>query len=78
MFPGKEGIKVATPKSRTSHKRTSQRKAHFLGALTSPCTTICPHCGEVAQTHRACPECGYYRGRQIVVIKSTAKEKAES
>ncbi|MDO9508801.1 MAG: 50S ribosomal protein L32 [Thermovirgaceae bacterium] len=69
---------MAVPKSRTSHKRTSQRKAQWLGSLTAPSTTVCPNCGEVAQTHRACPECGYYRGRQIIVMKSKAEEKAKS
>lgn len=69
---------MATPKSRTSHTRTRQRKAQWLGSLTAPATTVCPQCGEVVQTHRACSECGYYRGRQILVKKTTAEGKKES
>jgi large subunit ribosomal protein L32 len=66
---------LATPKSRTSHKRTSQRKSHWLGSLSAPGTTLCPQCGEVAQSHRVCPECGYYRGRQIIVKKTKGEEE---
>ena len=27
----------------------------------------CPNCGATVIYHRVCPECGYYRGRQIIV-----------
>ncbi len=69
---------VATPKSRTSHTRTRQRKAQWLGSLKSPGTTVCANCGEVAQMHRACPECGHYRGRLVVEQKQEGEEKKES
>jgi len=39
-----------------------------------PVTAVeCPHCHEPKLPHRACPECGYYKG--IEVVKS--KEKKE-
>mgnify|MGYP002627533668 CR=1 FL=1 len=60
---------MATPKRKTSHARTAQRKAQWLGALTAPVTRSCPRCGETVQMHRACPSCGYYRGRKIVAVK---------
>lgn len=59
---------MATPKSRVSHARTHKRKAQWLGELTEPSLTACPHCGETIQTYRACPSCGYYKGRQIVNV----------
>lgn len=59
---------MATPKRKTSHARTSQRKANWLKALSVPETASCPHCGETVISHRACPACGYYRGRQVVKI----------
>ncbi|MCD8162743.1 MAG: 50S ribosomal protein L32 [Synergistaceae bacterium] len=64
---------MATPKRRVSHARTHNRKAHWLGELEAPSLTACKHCGEMIQTYRACPECGYYKGRQVVKI---AEEKA--
>ncbi|MDR1049375.1 MAG: 50S ribosomal protein L32 [Synergistaceae bacterium] len=63
---------MATPKRRTSHARTAQRKAQWLGALSAPETAKCPHCGEPVMSHRACPSCGYYRGRAIVEVKEPA------
>ena len=61
---------MATPKRKTSHARTAQRKAKWLGALKTPMIKTCPHCGEVMQLHHACPSCGYYKGRQVVKIKT--------
>ncbi|MBQ7594344.1 MAG: 50S ribosomal protein L32 [Synergistaceae bacterium] len=61
---------MATPKRKTSHARTSQRKANWLKALSLPEAISCPHCGEIMINHHACPSCGYYRGRQIVKINT--------
>lgn len=61
---------MATPKRKTSHARTATRKAHWLGALKAPETISCPHCGEIMQAHHACLSCGYYRGRQVVKVKT--------
>ena len=57
---------MATPKRKTSHARTAQRKAQWLGALSAPAAVTCPHCGEAAVSYRACPSCGWYRGRAVV------------
>lgn len=54
---------MATPKRRVSHSRTHNRKAHWLGSLEAPSLTTCKHCGEVIETYRACPACGFYKGR---------------
>ncbi len=61
---------MATPKRKVSHARTAQRKANWLGALSAPETMSCPKCGEVTLAHHACMSCGYYRGRQVVKIKT--------
>ncbi len=63
---------MATPKRKVSHARTSQRKAKWLGALSSPVTMSCPKCGEVTLAHHACPSCGFYRGHQVVSKKEEA------
>ena len=57
---------MAVPKRRVSHTRTAKRKATWLAALSIPALTTCPHCGEMAMNYRACPECGYYRGRKVL------------
>lgn len=66
---------MATPKRKTSHARTAQRKAHWLGALSAPETAACPHCGEMTVSFRACPSCGQYKGRKIVAVESETGEK---
>jgi large subunit ribosomal protein L32 len=60
---------MATPKRKTSHARTAQRKAHWLGSLSAANSMSCAHCGEATVSYRACPSCGYYRGRHIVKTK---------
>jgi large subunit ribosomal protein L32 len=52
------------PKRRHSNARTRKRRSH--DALSAPMLTECPNCHERKLPHRACPACGYYRGRQIV------------
>lgn len=64
---------MAVPKRKSSHARTAQKKAHFLGALSAPSTTSCTNCGEVTVSHRACSSCGYYRKREIVKSKEEKK-----
>ncbi len=61
---------MATPKRKTSHARTAQRKAHWLGSLSAPATLACPRCGEIAMAYRACPSCGHYKGRKIVEVEA--------
>lgn len=58
---------MAHPKRRHSHSRTHLRRAH--DALKTQSLSVCPNCREMKLPHRACPHCGYYRGRQVVEIK---------
>lgn len=57
---------MAHPKRKTSKSRRDKRRTHKN--LDSPTLTKCDNCDAVHMRHRACPECGYYRGRQIVNI----------
>jgi large subunit ribosomal protein L32 len=58
---------MAHPKRRHSHSRTHMRRAH--DSLKTQSLSVCPNCREMKLPHRACPHCGYYRGRQVVEIK---------
>ena len=59
---------MAVPKRKVSKSKSRSRKAAHktLVAQTAPC----PECGESRLPHRACPACGYYRGRQVVTVDS--------
>jgi len=52
------------PKRRHSNARTRKRRSH--DALPVPNLVECPNCHERKLPHRACPACGYYRGREVV------------
>jgi large subunit ribosomal protein L32 len=52
------------PKRRHSNARTRKRRSH--DALSIPSLVECPNCHERKLPHRACPACGYYRGREVV------------
>jgi len=55
---------MPNPKRRHSKARRDRRRTH--DSLTPPPRSICPNCGEVKLPHRACAQCGQYRGRQVI------------
>ena len=57
---------MAVPKKKTSKSKTHMRRSH--NALRRVMPGTCEQCGAQRESHRACSECGFYRGRQIVVV----------
>jgi large subunit ribosomal protein L32 len=55
---------MALPKRRVSKTRKNKRRTHQK--LSPPGLARCPKCDEPVMPHRACPHCGYYRGRKVV------------
>ena len=55
---------MAVPKQKQSHARTSKRRAQHK--VDAPGYNECPQCHSPRLPHRVCPECGYYRGREVV------------
>jgi large subunit ribosomal protein L32 len=62
---------MALPKRRFSRSRRDKRRLSLH--LTLPTLTRCSHCGATIVTHRICPSCGYYRGRQVMKIAEEEK-----
>lgn len=58
----------AVPKKRISRARQGNRRSHHK--IKIPEITICPNCRQARQTHHVCPNCGVYRGRQVLEIKN--------
>jgi large subunit ribosomal protein L32 len=55
---------MALPKHKTSKSKRDMRRTHKkLAAVT---VTQCPQCGEAKLPHHVCPECGVYKGRDVV------------
>lgn len=59
---------MAHPKHRVSKQRRNKRRTHYKAE--APTLGKCSNCGSAVIFHRVCPECGYYRGRQIIEKKA--------
>ena len=55
---------MAVPKAKTTKSRRNMRRSHH--ALVAPARSNCPQCGEAKAPHRVCPNCGTYRGREVI------------
>ncbi|MEC7883471.1 MAG: 50S ribosomal protein L32 [Verrucomicrobiota bacterium] len=63
---------MAVPKGRSSKSRARKRRASNI-KLQKPQLNNCPQCDHLGyQSHRACPECGYYNGRQVITVEAEA------
>jgi large subunit ribosomal protein L32 len=58
---------MAVPKRRKSKSKRDKRRANWkITAVPGPID--CPQCTEPMLPHRVCAHCGYYKGRQIVMV----------
>ncbi|MBN2029452.1 50S ribosomal protein L32 [bacterium] len=58
---------MALPKRKISKSRRGKRRAH---QRLEPADIVeCTHCHQPKLSHKACPNCGYYRDRMVVVPK---------
>jgi large subunit ribosomal protein L32 len=57
---------MANPKRRLSRARRGNRRAHLT--LSRIQLVKCTQCGNMIRPHTICVGCGYYRGRQIVLV----------
>ncbi len=57
---------MAVPKRKKSKMRVRQRKGHIKAELAQ--VSKCSNCGAPKRDHRACPECGFYDGKQVLPV----------
>jgi len=57
---------MALPKRRQSNTRGKKRRTHYKSQLKS--LRVCSQCNSKKMPHRACPNCGYYRGRPVLSL----------
>lgn len=58
---------MAVPKRKTSKGRRDRRRSHH--ALKSPNLVPCPVCKKLKPSHTVCPNCGKYKGRDVIKIE---------
>ncbi|MCK4829310.1 50S ribosomal protein L32 [bacterium] len=56
---------MALPKHKISRSRRDKRRTHKK--LSPPNVTECSHCHQPKLPHKACPNCGYYGERMVLV-----------
>ncbi|MDR3677173.1 MAG: 50S ribosomal protein L32 [Acidobacteriota bacterium] len=61
---------MANPKRRHSHARKNRRRANDF--LAAPALAECPHCHESKMPHHVCPHCGYFKGKEAILVKESA------
>ena len=59
---------MAVPKRRVSKARRDKRRSN-LCKMDAPQLVKCPQFGEYKRAHRLCTACGYYNGKQVVVVE---------
>jgi large subunit ribosomal protein L32 len=55
---------MAVPKRKVSKQRKHKRRTHWK--LFAPKLVKCEQCGAFKKPHAVCPECGTYKGKQII------------
>ena len=68
---------MAVPRKKLSKARRNRRHGTWqrvnLKRLAKYVTGKCSNCGYEKLSHRVCPECGFYKGKQVLTIKSKDK-----
>ncbi len=62
---------MAVPKRKVSHARGAKRRANWN--LEIPALARCPRCHAYKLAHRVCPECGYYKGTDVLKLEADEK-----
>jgi len=66
----------ALPARRISKTRKRMRRTHLK--KEAPTVTTCPNCGKPLAPHRACTECGYYKGKDVLGKEEKVEENKDS
>ena len=62
-----------TPHPKRKHSKGRRDRRRSQDALTAANLSTCSNCGSKHLPHTVCPNCGYYKGRQIIEVKKEKK-----
>ncbi len=66
---------MAVPKRRLSHSKTRTRRSHHFE--TAMQFAACANCKSPIPSHVACPNCGMYKGRQVMDVTKKLRKIEE-
>lgn len=58
---------MALQKKKSTRRRRDKRRTH--DSLTAPNLVECSHCKELKRPHRVCSHCGYYNGKEVLLME---------
>ncbi|HOX10644.1 MAG TPA: 50S ribosomal protein L32 [Candidatus Moranbacteria bacterium] len=61
---------MSVPKQRHTKQRRDAKRDRFK--IKTVKTVTCPKCGKQKLQHKACPHCGFYKGKEVI---NTLKKK---
>ena len=64
---------MAVPFRKISKTRGRMRRTHYK--LEAANTVVCKNCGASIKPHRVCPECGFYKGSNVIEKETVKEEK---
>lgn len=68
---------MAVPKKRTTSGKRNMRRSHH-GVVRIQLSN-CPRCSKPVPRHTACPNCGTYKGREVIdVLKKLDKKERKA
>lgn len=70
-------LEMPLPKRKTSHARTSQRRAANF-SFELPNVGSCPRCHAPRLPHHVCPACGFYKGRRVIDVRARRRGEEEA
>lgn len=59
---------MAVPKRKKSKSKIRMRRN--VRKMKKSTVKACPQCGAAQESHRICPSCGYYKGRQVLSVET--------
>ena len=66
---------MANPKVKLSRSRVRRRRNNVEKLVEYGTRSRCPECGATKLPHRACPVCGYYKGRRYFDVEEEEPEE---
>jgi len=64
---------MAVPKKHTTKSKRDKKRMHIF--LREPLLVKCEHCGREKLPHQVCPNCGYYKGVEVVNVLAKLEKK---